>query len=783
VCGLIGAGLRRLGQLFQAPPRPSADRGRNRLADLMPLEDRRLPSAVPLGAGLVPLGAEFRVNTFTQGQQTLSAQTRQAVATDAAGDFVIVWSSQGQDGDGWGVYAQRYDAAGNPQGSEFRVNTTTQGDQNNSAVAMDAAGNFVVACQNQNGDWGIYAQRYNAAGVAQGGEFRVNTTTNDDQMNPAVAVGPSGSFLVTWQSHNQDGSGWGIYAQRYSAAGVAQGGEFRVNTTTNQNQQDPAVAADGRGDYLVAWQSGSGSGWDIYAQRYDASGNRLGGEFLVNTTTAGNQPAPAVAADAAGDFLIAWQSQSPGGRWSSHTGWDVFAQRFDPTGTVVGSEFRVNTTTAQDQVTPAVALDGSGDAVITWASQGQDNGASWGVYGQRYDATGNRVGGEFLVNTTTAGDQQYPSAALDSQGNLVVAWSGNGTGDSSGVFARRFPSPGITAPVPVTLTPPPSTPLPIGPVSAYPPPGTVSTPTPTITAPEANFPQTVTITGGTSAPAPVVAPTAPTAKPSVSHGTVVPAPTFVPSVADFTQVRQASPAVTLIAAPPPAPLTAPPAGADTSVAMNLGGGRNLGLPAPAAAVPVPFDVSAVNLLTTARLSRPTTTLTAVPPESPGAQDAAQAGRAWTGPAQLLVRPPEAPLPVHGERPSLAIPQRSLEDSLLAAGRLEDTAGAVSTVARGEGVLRSRQANAVLPWDVAEQLEEPAEISDPTDGPGPVALTGLAATAGYVLLHTRAAPWLLSLLAARPFWKQLDPLEVLFAWEQREGRGARGAEETLLSLVE
>src|SRR5262249_33993333 len=136
-----------------------------------------------------------------------------------------------------------------------------------------------------------------------------------------------------------------------------------------------------------------------------------------------------------------------------------------------------------------------------------------------------------------------------------------------------------------------------------------------------------------------------------------------------------------------------------------------------------------------------------------------AGRAWTGPMQVLVRPPEAPLPIHGERASLVLSQRSLEDALLTAGRSEETAGAVSTVARGESGFRSRQVNALLPWEAAEQLEEPAEIGDSTDGPGPVALTGLAATAGYVLLHTRAAPWLLSLLAARPLWKQFDPLEV------------------------
>src|SRR5438046_84003 len=68
-----------------------------RFARLQRLEDRSLPSATPLGA-------EFRINTSTSGDQRTFAQTSQAVAVAPSGDFVVTWSSQGQDGDGWGIY-------------------------------------------------------------------------------------------------------------------------------------------------------------------------------------------------------------------------------------------------------------------------------------------------------------------------------------------------------------------------------------------------------------------------------------------------------------------------------------------------------------------------------------------------------------------------------------------------------------------------------------------------------------------------------------------------------
>ena len=93
---------------------------------------------------IVPIGSEFRVNTRTSGEQRTFTETPQSVAMDADGDFVVTWSSNGQDGSGWGVYAQRYNAAGQALGNEFRVNTITSNSQQFSTVAMDADGDFVV---------------------------------------------------------------------------------------------------------------------------------------------------------------------------------------------------------------------------------------------------------------------------------------------------------------------------------------------------------------------------------------------------------------------------------------------------------------------------------------------------------------------------------------------------------------------------------------------------------------------------------------------------------------
>jgi hypothetical protein len=160
--------------------------------------------------------------------------------------------------------------------------------------------------------------------ISPGPETRVNTTTAGSQSGPAVTVLSDGGYIVTWQSYGQDGSGYGIYAQRYDAAGHAIGSETRVNTTTASDQNHPTVAALSDGGYVVTWQSQDGSRWGISAQRYDADGHAVGSETRVNTTTEGSQHSAAVAALSDGGYVVTWSSSDDG---SGGTGHNIYAQR------------------------------------------------------------------------------------------------------------------------------------------------------------------------------------------------------------------------------------------------------------------------------------------------------------------------------------------------------------------------------------------------------------------------------------------------------------------------
>ena len=264
---------------------------RLRLIDCMELEDRTLPSATPMGV-------EVLVNTTTANVQETSVESQPAVASDATGNYVAVWSSDAQDGDGWGVFAQRFSVEGTPQGSEFQVNLTTANDQQFAAVAMDATETslshgrittaplareefalaritqavsrrgasgrlidahrrakvfihrderrrrlrrYLVELESRWQRMGSLRSAVNSAGVAVGAEFQVNSTTAADQLFSRVAIDASGDFVITWQSSGQDGDGWGVYGQRFDSVGAAQGDEFQVHQTAAGDQTREAL--------------------------------------------------------------------------------------------------------------------------------------------------------------------------------------------------------------------------------------------------------------------------------------------------------------------------------------------------------------------------------------------------------------------------------------------------------------------------------------------------------------------------------------------------------------
>ncbi|MBC7908000.1 MAG: cadherin-like domain-containing protein, partial [Rhodospirillaceae bacterium] len=219
------------------------------------------------------------------------------------------------------------------QSAEMVVNTTTTYDQSGPVVAVLANGGHVVAWQSYGQDgasWGVYGRVTSREGV-NGDEIKINTHTGDHQLDPQVSALAGGGFVVTWQSNNQDGSGYGVYGQRYDAAGLPEGDEFRINNAPAGEQTRARMTGLEDGGFLVTWQSGS----TMMGRRYDAEGIATANEYPLLPSGALNS---AVAGLSGGGYVVTWKAWYGSAEYGVYR---VYAKTYSSTGQV-GPDLVVN---------------------------------------------------------------------------------------------------------------------------------------------------------------------------------------------------------------------------------------------------------------------------------------------------------------------------------------------------------------------------------------------------------------------------------------------------------
>ena len=207
---------------------------------------------------------------------------------------------------------------------------------------------------------------------------------------------------------------------------VGDGLEMVIPTLTLGTQSEPDIARDGAGNFVVVWTSSqlgttnSDSIVGIQGHRFDASGDRIGEQFQVNTQTLRQQVAPAISMAPDGGFVVVWQSDYEPIPASPYFDENIEAQLFDAAGNMIGAQFRVNTYTPTDQLRPDVAMRDDGSFLVVWESlveEGEDT-----IQGRLYDSLGMPLTDQFQVNTTTFGDQFEPTVKVAPAGGFLVVW-------------------------------------------------------------------------------------------------------------------------------------------------------------------------------------------------------------------------------------------------------------------------------------------------------------------------------------------------------------------------
>lgn len=208
--------------------------------------------------------------------------------------------------------------------------------------------------------------------------------------------------------------------------------ETRVNTYISSRQSEPHTIALRDGGYVTVW-SGAGpldEGYGIFLQRFDATGNRLGGETLVNTTTQYAQHNPSVALLASGGYAVTWDNTVPGNGPGDPAALGIFAQAFDASGGRVGVETRVSDGGHAQRVS---ALAGGG-YVVAWADNSEES-----VRAQRFDAAGRLLGSSVVLD-----DDLFASAisVTATDVGFIAAWRAYNEGQAPTIAIQSFTAAG-----------------------------------------------------------------------------------------------------------------------------------------------------------------------------------------------------------------------------------------------------------------------------------------------------------------------------------------------------
>lgn len=359
-----------------------------------------------------------------------------AIGTDGSGGAVAVWLDTRSRSE-TDVYAQRVSAAGATQWAANGVSVRLDGMQRNlEAAPLGGGATMLVWMEKRAGQYDIRARKLDASGAPAWASVAVCAAV-DAQASPVVASDGAGGVIVAWTDWRSGADQPDLYAQRLSGAGaalwIANGVAVSAATGT---QEAPVIVGDGAGGATIAWQDDrDGITWDVYAQRFDATGAPLWtANGVAVASGAGNQWYPAMVASAAGGVMLVWQDTRDG------LGYQTWAQLVQPDGNVLwGGGGLLVCGASETQGAPLAVSDGAGGLIAAWTDRRAGNDD---VYAQRVTVTGTlrwNANGVALANGV--GAQQVSAIAAAASGMADLAWT-DAHLDAGDVRAQRVDSTG-----------------------------------------------------------------------------------------------------------------------------------------------------------------------------------------------------------------------------------------------------------------------------------------------------------------------------------------------------
>ncbi|HST36531.1 MAG TPA: calcium-binding protein [Allosphingosinicella sp.] len=411
--------------------------------------DERSPGS-PASAALTPVNDYTKVNSTIAG-----AQFAPAITALSGGGYIIVW----EDSSAGAIYAQRFSATGQPVGSELHLDGTQGGSALWVSVAATANDGFVIAFQAGGfAQAEIFGRRYDGLNNPVGGLFAVNTTSPNEQFNPHIATLDNGGLLFTWDTRFTSGNDvvdQEVRGRIYLPDGQALGNDFAIAPLSATDKHGlSAISSLPGGGFVVTWQRAkdNSDNFEIVGQRYTSSGAKVGAEFQANTQTANNQYGNDVARLSGGGFVVTWIDPVP-----NEGGGRVVARHYDASGDAIGGEILIDSKASGAYGRTVVTALANGGYVVSWTDGENNVNIAHNVSARAFGANDAALDLAFDISFDSPFGANFFSdgAVTLANGNVVFAWDGPsvGTGSGQDIYTRQYSVTAAPGPIDGTTGP------------------------------------------------------------------------------------------------------------------------------------------------------------------------------------------------------------------------------------------------------------------------------------------------------------------------------------------
>jgi hypothetical protein len=375
----------------------------------------------------------FEFDDMTINSNDERQQLRPSVAVAKNGDFVTVWEDDSRGAEGiYQIYARGFYKGGCEKFPAKTVNMDNRGQQIRPSIDMADDGSFVVVWQddaNENGWYQIKAASFNEFGQKKYKDFTVNTDPNRQQRNPDISVAPNGEFVVVWEDDSKGGIGtYQIYGRGFNADQSQRFPTVTINGDANGQQLKPVVAIASDASFVVAWEDdrdGNGQ-YQIRAARFNRDAAKKGNDFTVNSDETRQQKNAAIASSEEGQFVVAWEDDSKG----TADIYQIYMRGFKADGSQLFADKVVNTNASGQQFNPAISMHSNGDFVVAWEDDSSGEDGKYQIYARGFTRDGNQFWASRTINQDAGGQQLKPDIGIDKDGDFVIVWEDDANSNS-----------------------------------------------------------------------------------------------------------------------------------------------------------------------------------------------------------------------------------------------------------------------------------------------------------------------------------------------------------------